>query len=255
MIAAMPEPDDSSNGPLFSQSRSVDIFPPSHWSWVEQARGGGSDSEEARDRLCKTYWKPLYRYALRRGLSKEDAEDAVQGFIASLLSRKSLANVERGRGRFRTFLLSGMRNHMSDVNSAARAEKRGGGAMHYSLNLDADEQGYAELAVETDSPEKAFERAWAMEVMARARGKLKAECVASGKGEVFAGLFPENGVGDMAEGAAAGARLGLAESGFRTLAMRLRHRWRDLIRAELAQTVSTREALDEEMAALRAALG
>lgn len=233
----------------------ADEFLTTRWSMVVAAAGNDSAADAALDQLLRDAWRPLYAFARRWGCTKEDAEDAVQGFIASLLSRKSLEKMERGRGRFRTFLLSGMRNHMSDVHSAAHAEKRGGGAMHYSLNLDADEQGYAELAVETDSPEKAFERAWAMEVMARARGKLKDECVASGKGEVFAGLFPENGVGDMAEGAAAGARLGLAESGFRTLAMRLRHRWRDLIRAELTQTVSTREALDEEMAALRAALG
>ena len=232
----------------------ADEFLTTRWSVVISAAGEGSAAGVAMEQLCRDAWRPLYAFARRWGCTKEDAEDAVQGFIASLLARKSLANVERGRGKFRTFLLSGMRNHMSDVHSANRAEKRGGGTLHYSLNLDADEQGYAELAVETDSPEKAFERAWAMAVMARARLKLKEECVASGKGEVFAALFPETGAGDMAAGADAGARLGLAETGFRTLAMRLRHRWRDLIREELSQTVSTREALDAEMEALRAAL-
>ena len=232
----------------------ADEFLTTRWSLVISAAGEDSAAGVAMERLCCEAWRPLYAFARRWGCTKEDAEDAVQGFIASLISRHSLEKMERGRGRFRTFLLSGMRNHMSDLHSAARAEKRGGGALHYSLDLDADEQGYAELAVETDSPEKAFERAWAMEVMARARLKLREECIASGKGEVFAALFPENGAGDMAAGATAGAQLGLAETGFRTLAMRLRHRWRDLIREELSQTVSTREALDEEMAALRAAL-
>ena len=232
----------------------ADEFLTTRWSLVVSAAGEGSAAGGAMEQLCRDAWRPLYAFARRWGCTREDAEDAVQGFIASLIARHSLANIERGKGRFRTFLLSGMRNHMSDLNSAARAEKRGGGALHYSLDIDADEQGYAELAVETDSPEKAFERAWAMEVMARARLKLEEECVASGKGEIFAALFPSNGSGDMAAGAAAAKELGLADTGFRTLAMRLRHRWRDLIRAELSQTVSTREALDEEMAALRAAL-
>ena len=103
------------------------------------------------EQLCRGAWRPLYAFARRWGCAKEDAEDAVQGFIASLLSRKSLEKMERGRGRFRTFLLSGMRNRMSDVYSAAHAEKRGGGALRYSLNLDSGEQGYAELAVECRS--------------------------------------------------------------------------------------------------------
>jgi DNA-directed RNA polymerase specialized sigma24 family protein len=231
-----------------------DQFLTTRWSLVLAAAGGNSSAGGALEQLCRDAWSPLYAFARRWGATKEDAEDAVQGFITSLISRQSLANVERGQGRFRTFLLSGMRNHMRDVHSAARAEKRGGGALHYSLNIDAEEEGYAELAVDTDTPEKAFEKAWAMEVMERARMKLRDECAASGKGEVFAALFPENGAGDMAAGEAAAKKMGLAESGFRTLAMRLRHRWRDLIREELSQTVSTREALDEEMEALRAAL-
>ena len=215
------------------------------------AAGDDSMAGIALEQLCRESWRPLYAFARRWGCTKEDAEDAVQGFIGSLISRRSLANVERGHGRFRTFLLSGMRNHMSDLASRAKAEKRGGGALHFSLNLDADEQGCAELAVDTDSPEKAFERAWAMEVMSRARRKLEEECTASGKGDVFAALFPANGSGEMAAGAAAAKRIGLAESGFRTLVMRLRRRWRDLIRAELSQTVNTRDALDAEMDALR----
>lgn len=229
----------------------ADEFLTTRWSVVLSAAGDDSTAGVALEQLCRESWRPLYAFARRWGCTKEDAEDAVQGFIASLISRRSLANVERGHGRFRTFLLSGMRNHMSDIASRAKAEKRGGGTLHQSLDIDADEQGYVELAVDADSPEKAFERAWAIGVMSRARVKLKEECAASGKGEVFAALFPANGAGDMAAGEAAANRLGLAESGFRTLAMRLRHRWRDLIRAELSQTVSTREALEEEMAALR----
>jgi RNA polymerase sigma-70 factor (ECF subfamily) len=229
-------------------------FLTTRWSLVLAAAGGNSSAGGALEQLCRDAWRPLYAFARRWGCTKEDAEDAVQGFIASLISRQSLSNVERGQGRFRSFLLSGMRNHMRDVHAASRAEKRGGGALHLSLDIDADEQGYAELAVETDTPERAFEKAWAMEVMERAKNKLRDECVASGKGAVFAALFPATGVGDMAAGEAAAKELGLAGTGFRTLAMRLRHRWRDLIREELSQTVSTREALDEEMDALRSAL-
>lgn len=231
----------------------ADEFLTTRWSLVLAAGGDGPQADAALERLCRDNWRPLYAYARRWGCTPEDAEDAVQGFMVSLLQRRSLTGMEAGRGKFRSWLLSGIRHHLHDVYDRAMAAKRGGGARIASLDAAA-EDGYTALAVDTDTPETAFARVWAMEIMERARKKLAAECDASGKAAVFAALFPdttETGV-SYAE---LGQQLGLSETALRTLAMRLRRRWKELIRAELAQTVNSPEALEEEMAALRDALG
>ena len=228
-------------------------FLTTRWSLVVAAAGDGPCAAAALERLCRDSWRPLYAFARRWGCSPEDAEDAVQGFMASLLARDSFSRIEPGRGRFRSFLLAGMRNHLSDAASLARRLKRGGGAEHFSLDADA-ERGYAALAVDAETPERAFEKAWAMSILERARQQLAAECTASGKDDLFAALFPETNSADVTGYAGISERLGMSESALRSQAMRLRRRWRDLIRAELAQTVNSQEALDEEMDALRLAL-
>ena len=231
----------------------ADEFLTTRWSLVLTARGEDSAAGAALEQLCRGVWRPLYAFARRWGCTPEDAEDAVQGFMATLLARRSLANMSEGRGKFRSFLLAGMRNHMSDLRSRTTAAKRGGGTVPVSLDVDGAERGFAELAVDHETPERAFERVWAMEVMARSRTKLSEECAASGKAEIFAALFADP-AGEPENYAVIAGRLAMSETALRSLAMRLRRRWRELIRAELSQTVSGREALDEEMAALRAAL-
>ncbi len=221
---------------------------------------GGDDTRAgvALEKLCRDSWRPLYAYARRWGCTPEDAEDAVQGFLASMLVRHSLSQVQAGRGRFRSFLLAGMRNHLSDVHSRTVAAKRGGRAAHISLDAETAEKGYCALAVDAETPEKAFERVWAMEIMARSRDRLARECADSGKAAIFAALFPDSAeqaeIGGPENYAELSARLGSSEQALRSLAMRLRRRWRDLIREELSQGVASSEALEEEMASLRAAL-
>jgi DNA-directed RNA polymerase specialized sigma24 family protein len=219
----------------------ADEFLTTRWSIVLAAGRDDSSAGKALERLCRDVWRPLYAFARRWGCSPQDAEDAVQGFIESLLARHSLEKVGPGRGKFRSFLLAGMRNHLSDAQSRATAAKRGGKLEH--LSLDQMEEGYESLAVEEETPEKVFERVWAMEIMSTSRQKLADECEASGKGVLFASVFAENA-----------APSGLSDTAFRSAAMRLRRRWQELIREALAQTVSSREALDEEMECLRAAL-
>jgi RNA polymerase sigma factor (sigma-70 family) len=231
----------------------ADEFLTTRWSLVLTARGEDSAAGAALEQLLRGAWRPLYAFARRWGCGPEDAEDAVQGFMTSLLERRSIAGMIEGKGRFRSYLLSGMRNHMSDQRSRRTAAKRGGSAAHVSLDADGAERGYTELAVDTETPERAFERVWAMEVMCRTRALLAEECTASGKADVFAALFPDHGIGQD-NYAAISERLGLSETALRSQAMRLRRRWRDLIRTELAQTVSSGAALDEEMNALRSAL-
>ncbi|MFN0128431.1 MAG: RNA polymerase sigma factor [Verrucomicrobiales bacterium] len=232
----------------------ADDFLTTRWSQVQAAAGPDPRSARALEALCRQAWRPLYAYARRWGCSREDAEDVVQGFISALLSRRSLERTAPGQGRFRTFLLAGLRNHLSDRRAHASARKRGGGTVHVSLDAEAAERGYLELATTADSPERVFERVWAMALVEKARGRLGEECAASGKAAVFAALLPSSAESPAENYRDLALRLGLSETALRSLAMRLRRRWRDLIRAELAETVSNKAALEEEMLHLRAAL-
>lgn len=229
-------------------------FLTTRWSVILAATGDDSAARQAKENLFREAWRPLYAFARRSGCSPHDAEDAVQGFITSLLERDSLRNVAPGNGRFRSFLLAGMRHHLIDVVVRAGAQKRGGNAEHTPLDGDAVEQGYLAVAARLPTPERAFDRVWALGVLEKARAKLAEECTASGKGAVFTALFPEQGGQAEENYATVGSRLGVSETALRSIAMRLRRRWRELIRAELAELVDSRAALDEEMSALQAAL-
>ncbi len=231
-----------------------DQFLTTRWSVVLAATGDDSTAQAALDRLCRENWSPLYAFARRWGCSPHDAEDAVQGFMESLLERRSLAGVGPEKGRFRSFLLAGMRNHLSDVAARADAQKRGGGVQHVPLDGEAVEESYLAMAAQMPTPERAFDRVWALGILEKAKAKLAEECAASGKGAVFAALFPEKDGQGPEDYATLSGRLGMSETALRSLAMRLRRRWRELIRAELAELVDNRAALDEEMECVQAAL-
>ncbi len=178
----------------------------------------------------------------------------MQGYMESLLERRSLAGVSPGKGRFRSFLIAGIRNHLSDGAARASAQKRGGGLQPVPLEGDAMEEAYLANAAQLTTPERAFDRVWALGILERARAKLADECAASGKRAVFAALFPEKDSQAPDDYATLGTRLGWSETALRSLAMRLRRRWRDLIRAELADLVDSPSTLDEEMKSLQVAL-
>lgn len=231
-----------------------DQFLTTRWSVVLAATGEDSVARQAKENLFREAWRPLYAFARRSGCSQHDAEDAVQGFITSLLERDSLRNVAPVNGRFRSFLLAGMRNHLIDAAARAGAQKRGGNVEHMPLDGDAVEQGYLAVAAQLPTPERAFDRVWALGILEKAKAKLAEECIASGKGTVFGALFPEKGGQSEEDYATIGSRLGISETALRSIAMRLRRRWKELIRAELAELVDSRAALDEEMANLQSAL-
>ncbi len=229
-------------------------FQTTRWSMVlTAAHGEGSAALHAMEQLCRDAWRPLYAFARRWGCDGMDAEDAVQGYITSLLERESLSHVRPGKGRFRSFLLAGLRNHLSDVAAHKNRVKRGGGSPHISLDAEDAEQGYLTIAAQMESPERAFDRMWAIEVMQKAKVKLADECRASGKMDLFEAFFADVSAAPEPY-AVLGQRLDMTETALRSISLRLRRRWRELIRAELAQGVSSQEALDEEMAALQAAL-
>lgn len=232
----------------------ADHFLTTRWSLVLAATGEDSAAHRAKENLFREAWRPLYAFARRSGCSPHDAEDAVQGFITSLLQRDSLRNVTPASGRFRSFLLAGMRNHLLDAAARAGAQKRGGNIEHTPLESETVEQGYLAVAAQLSTPERAFDRVWALGILEKAKSKLSEECSVSGKGAVFAALFPGKDGAPMEDYATLGRRVGLSETALRSLAMRLRRRWRVLIRAELAELVDSRAALEEEMVNLQAAL-
>src|SRR5689334_17867970 len=185
-------------------------FSTTHWSVVLAA--GQADSPESADaleRLCRTYWYPLYAYVRRQGYGPEDAQDLTQEFFARLLDKNYLGRADRQRGRFRSFLLTSLKNFLVHEWERARAEKRGGGRTFIPWD-DVPETRYQLEAASDATPEKIFEQRWAFALFQQALGRLREELAGTGKGEQFEQLkgFLTS---EPAEGAYAevGARLGL----------------------------------------------
>jgi RNA polymerase sigma factor (sigma-70 family) len=232
------------------------VFATTHWSVVLTA---GQGEEKARDvaleKLCQTYWYPLYAYARRCGHAPADAEDLTQGLFERLLSRDALAEVAPERGRFRSFLLACFNHHTADERDRAQRMKRGGRREYISLDsLDAEER-YRHEPVDKLDPEKLFERRWALTALEQVLDRLKAELTAAGKEKLFEHLQSfVTSAGGAARQAEIAERLGMSENAVAVAVHRLRGRYRELLREEVAQTVAGPAAVDEEMRHLRAAL-
>jgi len=206
----------------------------------------------ALEQLCLAYWQPLYTLARCSGLAAADAQDAVQGFFAQLIAREGLRHVDPAKGRFRSFMLASLRNSMADERDRARTAKRGGGTELLSLDFAVAEDAFERQFATSESPERAFDRAWSMAVLERAQGRLREESNAVGKGALHEALGPES---EEQSHASVASRLGLTESAVKTAAFRLRRRYRELIRAEIAQTVSSEAELNAELDELLRAIG
>jgi len=228
-------------------------FLTTHWSVVIRARDAEPRAAlTALEQLCLAYWQPLYTFARCSGLTPADAEDIVQGFFAQFIANQGLRRVDQTKGRFRSFLLTSLRNFMGDQRDRARAAKRGGTQERLPLDLALAEKSFESHFANSESPERAFDRAWAMAVLERAQYSLRDECGSSGKADLHEALGPSSAEESYA---LVGARLGMSESAVKTAAFRLRRRYRDLIRDEIAQTVSTQAELNEELDALMSAVG
>jgi RNA polymerase sigma-70 factor (ECF subfamily) len=243
------EPDRPSAGfarPEFATTR---------WSVVLAAgRDHTPQAQAALESLCQAYWRPLYGYLRRYGCQPQEAEDVVQGFFARLLEKKDLSRVSPERGRFRSFLLASLKHFLANERDRARAARRGGGRSAFSLDVEAAERRYAAEISHLQTPEAAFDRQWALTLLERVQKQLRDEFTAAGKQARFEQLHPllsgESG-GSYREAAAA---LGMSENAVMVAVHRLRQRFRELLRAEIAQTVEGEEAIDEEIHALFAAL-
>ena len=219
---------------------------------------GGSQTPGGRaalDELCQLYWYPLYAYVRRRGSSPEDAEDLTQEFFRRLLEKGYLKAADREKGRFRTFLLVALQRFLANEWDRARAQKRGGRSEHVSLDTSSAETQYQVEAATEISPERIYDRRWAFALLGRTMARLRAEFVATGKQEEFEQI-KECLTADreaLDYGVLAG-RTGLSEGTLRVGIHRLRKRFREIFRQEVAQTVATPTEVDAEMRHLMAAL-
>lgn len=217
--------------------------------WSVVLRAGGEDTparNDALEQLTRLYWHPLYVYCLASGRTHADAEDLTQGFFARLLARDTFRLADPDRGKFRSFLLVSFKNYISGESWRLRAAKRGGGAAHVPLDLAMLDQiqGSGSCGI---SPEVAYDIRWARELVARGTLRLKAEMEALGKLEWFE-LIAGHRSGDSYLSIA--GQLSSTEEAVKSFAKRLRRRFREILEEAIADTVSSPEALIEEMAYL-----
>jgi len=235
-------------------------FATTHWSIVlEAGRGkgeeGAADPSAALAALCQSYWVPLYAYVRRRVGDVNEAQDLTQEFFARLLEKDLLAHAAPERGRFRSFLLTAMQHFLTNEWKKGQAAKRGGGKV-LSLDFATNDSRLSFEPGHDWTPERIYERSWAITLLDRVLGRLREEYTASGKQQLFEALRPYiGGKREDALLAEVAASLEMTEGAAKVAAHRLRKRYRELIRAELAQTVADEAEIDAEIAWLFNALG
>lgn len=231
-------------------------FATTHWSLVVAAKSDEASQTLARKALaglCRAYWYPLYAFVRNRGYSSSDAQDLTQSFFARLIEKGGLASADPELGRFRSYLLGAMKHFLANEWHRARAQKRGGGATIVELDALDPEARYALEPARSTDLDAGFDRQWAQESLARALEKLQAELETSGKGELFEALKGSLTGEEPPRGETA-ARLGMSEGAVKVAVHRLRKRYRELLRSEIAETVSDRSDVDDEMRHLLAVL-
>ena len=232
-------------------------FATTHWSVVLAAGQQKSAlAGEALEALCRSYWKPVYAYLRRNGQAYAEAQDQTQEFFAWLLQHEVIGAADRERGRFRSFLLGTLRHFLSGERERSMALKRGGGSIIISWEEFSPDQRQRLEQMDTATPEDVFDCRWAVTVLERAMIRLRAEQEAAGKAAGFERLKPLL-LGDKSdEGQAALAEsLGLNPGALRVALRRLRQRFREIVRSEVAHTVANPAVIDEEIRHLAAVIG
>jgi RNA polymerase sigma-70 factor (ECF subfamily) len=234
-----------------------DPFLTTHWSLVVQAADRGSPaSAEALEALCQTYWLPLYHYVRRRTANIDEAHDLTQEFFARLLEKNYLAAAQPDRGRFRAFLLTAFKHFLANEWEKARAQKRGGGKQAFTLDFSTGESHHAIEPASGLTPEAAYDREWAMILLAAVIASLQEEFTRDGKQAEFGelkGFLTGEHVTESFAGAA--QKLGRSEGAFKMAVQRLKGRFRNRLREQIARTVTGPEEIDAEIRDLFAAFG
>jgi RNA polymerase sigma-70 factor (ECF subfamily) len=231
-------------------------FPTTSWSLVLAAAANlTADSRASLVTLCNVYWQPIYVFIRRNGYDRDEAEDLTQAFFVVMLEKNYLRDADRDRGRFRAFILTAVKHFLANEWDKAHAFKRGGGQIAVPIDPVEAEAWYVPEAVEQRTPESLFERRWALSLLGQVIAKLRMEFAGMGKAEYFNKLSfllngdpPENGYELLA------GELGASVGALRVAVHRMRRRYRELLRAEIAETVSTPAEIDEEIRFLLAAL-
>ncbi len=228
-------------------------FPSTHWSVVLAAKSRSTvEGATALAALCRAYWRPLYTYVRSRGYSTEDAQDLTQSYFSRLLEKGYLSQVDAERGKFRSFLLASLKNFLANEWDRKIAQKRGGQVQFLSLEeMDGAERYFIAPLSDSPTPEKAYERSWALTLLEHVTGQLRTEFAEAGKCDVFEQfkIFLTGDAGDLKYSKVA-STLGMSEVAVRVAVHRLRGRFRDLLRAEIAQTLAHPEdpgAIEEEI--------
>lgn len=232
-------------------------FPRTRWTLVIQAAGPDADMARwALEEICAIYWQPIYAFLRRSGHKPEDAEDLTQSFFAELLGGQFLLNASDERGKLRSFLLGALKRFLSSWAKHERAQKRGGRAKTLSLDQEEAEVLYVTQLIEEDSPDVLYERAWAKQLADRADEALRAEYQRMGKARTYQQLstFLAWDKGNAAYREAA-VELGISETNLRTSVYRMRRRYRELLVAEITDTVESAEQADQELQHLLDVLG
>ena len=230
-------------------------FCTTRWTVVLGAGRQGPERDSAMEQFCRTYWYPLYAFVRRRGEASEDARDLVQEFFARMLEQGWLGGVERREVRFSTLLLTIFQRFLTSEHRKATAEKRGGGVMPLSIDLAQAEQWFGAEPSTNETPERIYERRWALAVLDAALAHLREECRATGRSRHFDALSPflsrEPAPGEYD---AVAATLRLKAGAVAVAVHRLRAQFREMVRAEVAAGLNSPTRVDEEMRHLGSAL-
>ena len=235
--------------------RGAHRFETTHWSMVLRAGGAGEASDRALEKLCRAYWPPIYSWVRSQGNSVEEAQDLTQEFFARMLRYGSVARANPELGRFRSFLLGSLKHFLTNEWHRARTQKRGGGQPVFSLD---SVEGFERDAMEPshdETPDRVFERRWAETLLARVHARLRRECEAAGQEARFEKLKVYLlGGGDPVPYVETAKELGLTESAVKSAIHKLRQRYGEMVRHEIAQTVATEADVEDEIRCLLAAL-
>jgi len=231
-------------------------FSTTHWTVVMlAAEQESAEASKALERLCKNYWFPLYAYVRRRGYNPEDAQDLTQEFFCRVLEKRYLRLADPERGKFRTFLITSLSNFLANDWQKGQAAKRGSGQTVFSLDAEAPETRFMAEPSEGLSPDKVYDKRWAVALLERVLQRLRKEYLTAGKEGLFDSLkgraLGEYGSDDYT---AIGQQLKMSEGALRIAALRLRERYRELLFSEVSHTVASSKEVDEEIRHLIAAL-